>query len=102
MEKEDAGFALLGLGIHNSKKVHEEAMREYERRKANADKIEAALMVACTESAGRLEKDAANMNETQLSHAIGSLAGIATTISALSLYAVKPISFDFGSGCGCK
>lgn len=102
MEKENTGFALGLLGGTHNKEEHEEAMREYERRKANADKIEAALMTACVVIAGRLEKDAANMNETQLSHAIGSLAGIATTISALSLYAVKPISYDFGCGCGCK
>lgn len=102
MENNETGFALGLFGGTHNKEEHEEAVREYERRKANADKIEAALMTACVVIAGRLEKDAANMNETQLSHAIGSLAGIATTISALNLYAVKPISYDFGCGCGCK
>lgn len=96
MEKENTGFALGLLGGTHNKEEHEEAMREYERRKANADKIEAALMVACTEIAGRLEHGAKVMGNTEIAQAIGTLAGMATVLGALSLYAAKPISYDFG------
>ena len=100
----NAGFALGRFGGIHNKEEHEKAMREYEARKANTDKIEAALMAAGGEIAERLEKDAKEMSGTELAHAITSLAGIATTVGALRMYAAKPIEYDFGHtcGCGCK
>ena len=102
MGNENTGFALGCFGGIHNKEEHEEMMREYEVRKANADKIEAALMAAGGEIAERLEKGAKEMSGTELAHAITSLAGIATTVGALRLYAAKPIEYDFGHTCGCS
>ena len=102
MENGNTGFALGCLGGIHNREEHEELMREYEVRKANADKIEAAMMAAGREIAERLEAGAKEMSSTELAHAITSLAGIATTMGALRLYAAKPIEYDFGHTCGCS
>ena len=47
MENDETGFAMDLFGGTYDKEDQEEKMREYERRKANADKIESALMTAC-------------------------------------------------------
>ena len=101
MENGNTGFALGCFGGIHSKEEHEKAIREYEVRKANADKIEAALMAACTEIAGRLEHGVKGMGNTEIAQAVGTLAGIATVLGALNLYAIKPIEYDFGHTCGC-
>lgn len=93
MENNASGFALGFYGGAHRKEEHEEQMKEYERRKANADKVESALMKACGVIAERMERDAENMSNTEISHSIGSLAGIATILSALGLYAAKPICY---------
>ena len=92
MENANGSFALSMIGGTHSKEEHEAAMREYEHRKANADKIEAALMTACIEVADRLEQNAKNMSITEISHAIGTLAGVSTTLGGLLLYSSKPYS----------
>ena len=101
MENNETGFALGLLGRTHNKEDQEEAMREYERRKANADKIEAAMMTACLEVSGRLERDVKSMTNKEIADAIGVLLGLSTALGALSMYAVKPYIPGFG-GCGCK
>ena len=93
MEKENTGFALGNFVGHNNKEEYEASMREYERRKANADKIEAGLMAACVEVAARIEKDAKNMTNKELAEAIGTMLGLSTGLGMLGMYAVKPYSF---------
>lgn len=87
---ENSGFALGLLGGKRSEEEEKQMMEEYHRRKKNADKIENALMAACGEIAYRLEKNAQGMSTEELSRSIGALAGIATTMGALTLYAAKP------------
>lgn len=94
MENANGSFALSMIGGTHSKEEHEAAMREYEHRKANADKIEAALMTACTVVADRLEQNAQSMSNTEIAQAIGTLAGISTTLGALLLYSTKPYSYS--------
>ena len=101
MEKENTGFALGLLGGTHNKEDQEEKMREYERRKANADKIESALMTACLEVSGRLERDVKSMTNKEIADAIGVLLGLSTALGTLNMYAVKPYISGF-SGCGCK
>ena len=93
MENNASGFALGFCGGISRKEDYKEQLKEYERRKANADKVEAALMKACGVIAERMERDAENMSNTEISHAIGTLAGIATILSALGLYTAKPICY---------
>lgn len=101
MENNETGFALGLLGGTHDKEDQGEKMREYERRKANADKIESALMTACLEVSGRLERDVKSMTNKEISDAIGVLLGLSTALGTLSMYAVKPYISGFG-GCGCK
>lgn len=99
MEKENGGFALGLIGGTHTKEEHEEQMREYERRKANADKIEAALMTACMEVAVRLENGAKTMTNKEISDAIATLLGLSSSLGMLDMYAKKPHIFGFGGGC---
>ena len=96
MEKENTGFALGLLGGTHDKEDREEMMRDYERRKANADKIEAEIMTACAEIAGRLERDAANMSNKEIAEVTSCMLGLSTVVGALGMYAMKPYSY-----CGC-
>lgn len=97
MENNETGFALGMLGGTHNEEEHEEAMREYERRKANADKIEAAVMAACTEISGRMEANLKDMSNKEIAEAASCLVGLATLMGALSIYAAKP----YTGGLGC-
>lgn len=99
MENNESGFALGFFDGGHSKEEDEALMKEYERKKANADKIEAALMTACMEVSGRLERDAKDMTNREIADAIGALLGLSTALGSLSMYAVKPYISGFG---GCR
>ena len=87
MENGNTGLALGFIGGIRDAQEREEMMRKFEKRKANAGRIEAAMMAACTELADRLEKGAKDMSDTELAHTVTALAGIATTMGAMKLYA---------------
>lgn len=95
MANEESGFALGLLGSKRSEEEERQMMEKYEERKKKADKIENALMAACGEIAYRLEKNVQGMSTEDLSRSISALAGIATTMGALTLYAAKP----YTGGC---
>lgn len=101
MENNESGFALGFFGGTQSAEEKEAQMKEYEHRKANADKIEAALMTACLELSGRLERNAKDMTNREIADAIGALLGLSTALGSLSMYAVKPYIPGYG-GCKCK
>lgn len=95
MANENSGFALGFMSSERSKEEERKLMEEYEERKKKTDRIEKALMAAGGEIAYRLEKNMQSMSTSELNHTIGALAGIATTMGALQLYAAKPYTSGF-------
>ena len=82
---ENVGFGLLG-GMHDPEK-DEEIKEQMRKRREKAERIERALVLMGDEIANRLERDAANMTNKELINYAGAIAGMATTLGALALYA---------------